>query len=165
MTVASQLTVSASPNAFVPGQEYDLGYNHVVSMLAAEDIPFGAYVAITAESQCELPDSAGEVNPPAGGGIALLDHTKGSPRDGLTVPGYKQGDMVRVLVRGAACVLSEEALAIGDTLFVRQAAGAGGTQKGAFRNDADTASATTPTNLKLHHGGGINQAIVIVNGP
>jgi hypothetical protein len=145
MTTAAQLSVTDAPTILQPGQLFDLGNHDIVSKVCTEDVPFGVFVNISGDT-CELPDTLGEAN--GDGGIALIDPTKGSPRDGLTVPGYKSGDVVRVLRRGRVCILAEEALAVGDTLFVRYATGTG-TQKGAFRNDADTTTAGTPANIKL----------------
>lgn len=155
---AVQTSYTESPAAGAPGQEYDIAFfSDVVSWTADEAIPFGAYVVESREGGCELPDSAGEVTGNKGG-IALIDPTLAS---GV---GYQVGDQVRVMRRGRVFALSEEALAKGDTLFVRQATGAGGSQKGAFRNDADTATATTPTGVSVFKGGAANQVVLELNG-
>lgn len=146
MTVQTNV-LSAAPIG-VPGKEYDCSFSDVVTKIATENIPFGAWVGFTADGVCELPDSAGEVTGAAGGGIALIDHNKGSV-------GYLAGDAVRVMVRGRVFALAEEPLALGDTLFVRHTSGAGGTQKGALRNDADTATASTPALAKVFLGGAL----------
>lgn len=55
---------------------------------------------------------------------------------------YASGDSVDVMETGDVWVQTEGAAAMNGNAFIRQAAGAGGTQRGAVRHDADTASAT-----------------------
>lgn len=154
MSDATQLTYATGPAAGRPGLEFDInGGNDIVSWIADEDVPFGVWVSETVEGHCELPDSSAEITGNKGG-IALIDPAKAS---GV---GYKQGELMRVMRRGRAWVLNEEALAKGDTLFVRFAAGAGGSQKGALRNDADTASAATPAGATLYRAGNIGLAVL-----
>jgi hypothetical protein len=155
MASAVQTAVAVKPAVGAPGLEYDVGFSHVESWIATVAIPFGALVYESAEGKATLPTATGHVT---GGrtGIALIDHSKAS---GV---GYEIGDAVRVLRRGCAFVLNEEALAFGDTLFVRFGDGAGGTVEGSFRNDADTGTASTPPNMQLKKAGGINLAAVMV---
>jgi hypothetical protein len=152
MASAVQTAVAVKPAVGAPGLEYDSSFSDVVSWIATVAIPFGALVYESAEGKATLPTATGNVT---GGrtGVALIDPTKAS---GV---GYEIGDAVRVMRRGRCFVLNEEALAFGDVLFVRFAAGTG-TQLGAFRNDADTATASTPTNMTLLKAGGINLAAV-----
>jgi hypothetical protein len=153
MSDATQLSYSESPAVGRPGMEFDISAaNDVVSWIADEAIPFGVWVSETVEGHCELPDTSAEITTNKGG-IALIDPSKASQA------GYAIGDLVRVMRRGRCFVLSEETLTKGDTLFARFATGTG-TQKGAFRNDADTASAATPTGASLYRGGGINLAVL-----
>jgi hypothetical protein len=150
-----QTAVAAAPAIGVPGQEYDAGFSDVVTKIASEAIPFGAFVAFVAAGACELPDSSGEVTTAGGCGVALLDQTKASQG------GYEAGDAVRVLVRGRAFVLNEEAITHGDAVYVRHTA-AGAEQQGAFRNDADTTDATIPPGMRWFQGGAIGQAVIEV---
>jgi hypothetical protein len=53
---------------------------------------------------------------------------------------YVDGDQVPMVEQGGIWVFTEEAVVDGDPVYVRIASGAGGSQIGAFRNDADTAS-------------------------
>lgn len=145
MATAVQTTVAVNPPIGSPGLEYDTSFSDVVTLIATVAIPFGVLVYESAEGKCALPTLTAHVT--AGNvGIALSDHAKAS---GV---GYEIGDPVRVMKRGRAWVLTEEQLAFGDTLFARFATGTG-TQKGAFRNDADTASASTPPNMRLLRAG------------
>jgi hypothetical protein len=61
---------------------------------------------------------------------------------------YADQESVPVLVRGAVWVETEDACSAGGSVFVRIGAGAGGTQLGAFRSDADTATAVTVTGAR-----------------
>ncbi len=54
---------------------------------------------------------------------------------------YVDGEPCPCLTAGGIWVYSEEAIADGDPVYCRVVAGAGGSVLGAFRNDADTASA------------------------
>lgn len=139
-----QTTITAEPAIGAPGQIYDSGpFHDIVSLIAQEDIPFGAAVRING-MYCELPDNSGEVTGQFG--VALKDASKPAP--GVyttTVGGYKAGDVVSVMKTGRVWISSETALANGAAPFVRFAAGAGGSQQGAWRNDADTATAVQPT--------------------
>lgn len=154
MTTAVQTAVSVNPLAGTPGLEYDDSFSDIVSWIATVAIPFGVLVYESAEGKATLPTATGNVT---GGrtGIALIDHNKPS---GV---GYEIGDAVRVMRRGRCWISTEEALAFGDTLFARFAAGTG-TQKGSFRNDADTATASTPTNMALLRAGATNVAAISV---
>lgn len=153
MATAVQTAVSVNPAVGQPGLEYDDSYSDIVTWIATVAIPFGRLVYESAEGKATLPTATGNVT---GGrtGVALIDHNKAS---GV---GYEIGDAVRVMRRGRCWVANEEALAFGDTLFARFASGAGGTGLGSFRNDADTATASTPTNMTLLRAGGINLAAV-----
>jgi hypothetical protein len=74
--------------------------------------------------------------------------------------GYQIGDVVPVITRGRVFVLAEETVVVTDTPFARFATGTG-TQKGAFRNDADTATAATPANSRFFQGGGTTDPPVL----
>jgi hypothetical protein len=149
---AVQTTVSVNPAAGFPGLEYDDSASDVVTLIATVAIPFGRLVYESAEGKCALPTATGNVT----GGktyIAMIDHNKPS---GV---GYEVGDAVRCMKRGRVWVATEEQLAFGDTLFARFAAGTAATL-GAFRNDADTATASTPTNMSLYKSGSATAAVV-----
>jgi hypothetical protein len=139
-----QTTITAEPAIGAPGQIYDSGpFHDIVSLIAQEDIPFGCAVTINGQ-YCELPDNSGEVTGQLG--VAVKDASKPGP--GVytpTIGGYKAGDVVSVMKSGRIWVATETALANGAAPFVRFAAGAGGSQQGAWRNGADTASAVQPT--------------------
>lgn len=62
---------------------------------------------------------------------------------------YVDGEPVSILRKGDIWVVTEEALSEGDDVYVRITSGAGGSTLGAFRNDADTASAVLVTGAKV----------------
>ncbi len=62
---------------------------------------------------------------------------------------YTPTETVSIVRRGAAYVRAEEAMARGDSIFVRVVAGANGTQRGAIRNDNDSGEAVAATGLVL----------------
>jgi len=77
------------------------------------------------------------------------------------VADYVDFDSVPLMKAGAVWVYSEEAVADGDPVYVRVASGGGGSQLGAFRNDADTASAVLvvgATFTRNSSGAGLAQA-------
>lgn len=154
--MAIQTSVASKAPDGMPGLEYDSMDNDIVTKIAAEIIPFGVGVVFTAEQTCELPDATGEVTGQGGWGVALID-----PNLPTGSTGYQIGDPVRVITRGRVWVLTEEALANTDPPFMRFASGGGGTQKGAFRNDADTATAVqAPNNARVFQGGSTGRAVL-----
>jgi hypothetical protein len=155
-TSAVQTTVPANAPIGLPGDPYPSEEGTVVTKIALEVIPFGVWVSFNTEGKADLPDSTGEVTGVYGGGVALRgkDMPSGST-------GYAIGDAVPVMTRGKVFVLCEETLVVGDTPFARFASGGGGTQLGAFRNDADTATAVAAPNTRFYAGGGTTSPAVL----
>lgn len=82
-------------------------------------------------------------------GVALYDAaTVESSRPLNTLGEYLDGATVGVLRVGAVWVDTEDACLEGTAVYVRIASGAGGSQLGAFRSDADTASAVLVPNAR-----------------
>lgn len=152
MADPTQTSYVDTPPAGRPGQEYDCAFTDIVSWTADEAIPFGAFVCETREGGCELPDSSAEITANKGG-IALIDPTLAS---GV---GYQIGDTVRVMRAGRAFGLVEETIAKGDACFVRFAAQTG-TQKGALRNDVDTASCVVAPGMSVFKAGTVANGVV-----
>jgi hypothetical protein len=67
----------------------------------------------------------------------------------LTEASYVDGEVVPVLEEGLIWVYTEEAVLDRDPVYVRVAAGAGGSVLGAFRNDADSASCVIVTGARF----------------
>jgi hypothetical protein len=161
---ATQTSVPIKPNVGAPGLLYDVSDNvDIITLIAATAIPFGAFVFENADGFCSVPALTGNVTAGTASmrGIAAIDHNKYSGE------GYDIGDAVRVVRRGRIWVLTDAAanLAFNAALFVRFAAGAGGAVLGAFRGDADTATASSPpVSMSVFHGGGVGQCVVEVGG-
>jgi hypothetical protein len=124
-----------------PGQLGDTGPARVESLQLNQGaaLPSGIFVAPSGDQTANL--IAASTTPAAGILLNVFAREPGvnAPLSGITT--WVDGATAPVLVEGAAWVVSEVAFAVNDPVFVRFAAGAGGTQLGAIRKDADTASA------------------------
>lgn len=139
MPVTSYPTAAALAFA---GMIADQAPRHIESAVNKEAaaIPFGIGVKKGAgEDEAALPAAAGDVL----SGIVVHRHdvnTIGSAGWGADA-GVPVDDRFDLLRAGVVMVKVEEAVNQGDKAFVRFAAGAGGTQLGAWRKSADTATA------------------------
>jgi hypothetical protein len=107
-------------------------------------IPFGLAVTKgTADRDVKLPTSTGEASAMVGVAIqpGILPVTSSGD------PSYPVKSPVSVMRKGRVWVKVEEAVVAGDAAFVRFAAGTG-TQLGAFRKSADTATAVAVTGAR-----------------
>lgn len=93
-------------------------------------------------------------------GVVMHSHATVSKEDGLDA-GYAAKETANVIRKGYVWVVIEEDIAVGDAVFYRHAAGTG-TKLGAFRNDADTATATALTNARWVIGGTAAQGIALL---
>lgn len=123
-----------------PGMKHDLRPDYVRSHHNAEagtEIPFGVFVARGVH-----PEAA--VLPAADGaplvGITLHSHVYDVPEQ-MGEIGVKPKNTLNVAANGSVWVRTESAVTPETPVFCRFAAGAGGTQRGAIRGDADTATA------------------------
>jgi len=123
-------SISTTPAAGQPAEQVsDLRSGRVAEVL----IPPGLLVTPgTAPTQLKLPTSAAEVI--KGLGVSVLMKISESG------PNFQIGDAVLYLEEGEIWVAVEAAVTDGSDVYVRFANGAF-TQKGAFRGDADTATA------------------------
>ena len=125
------------------GQLADLNDNEAVSgnLEGAINIPFGIGLKKgAADDGYVVPSGSTDVC----NGISV--HTHAIDNIGLSglspaTAGIQPGEMFTVLRRGYIYVKVEEAVVRGDPVFMRYAAGAGGTILGSFRKSADTATA------------------------
>lgn len=131
------------PVAF-EGQLADINnYRMVTGVLeGAANIPFGVGLKKGAASD------DGYLSPSAAGdlieGISVHSHSRDNRGFSSLLPadaGVSPGQNFNVLRSGSIYVKVEQAVTAHDVVFCRYAAGAGGTQLGAFRKDADTATA------------------------
>lgn len=136
----------------LPGQKYGTAHNEsVVTRVVEADMRFGVGVAKgTATDKVKAPAAAGDAAATfVGVTVADLDH---NPRalegkaDGIAIP---SGDVASIAEAGKVYVVVEVDVVQGDAAFMRHAAGAGGTILGAFRKDADTATAAALKGAKF----------------
>ena len=131
-----------SPAIGFAGQLVDVSPHFIASAINREvaPIPFGvALKKGTNEDEALLPVATTDVL----AGIAVHRHdvnTIGSSA-WSTAAGIPVGDRFDLLKEGVIYVKVEEAVVQGDKAFVRFLTGAGGTQLGAWRKSADTATA------------------------
>lgn len=139
--MAIQTTVSNDPTIAVEGMFAEGGPRDIISKKAAVAIMNGRFVTQgTADDQCKLPTVTGDVTgKPLG--LAVYDASLTPAWPASTGEPYPIGSGVSILRKGRAWVKVEEAVAPFDPVFVRFAAGGGGTALGAFRKSADTATA------------------------
>lgn len=143
------------------GLKYDIGNASTLSYTADAEINFGsAVVAGSDENHVKLPAASSDKFL----GIALRTQAMIPNADGSS--SYKAKDAVSVLSQGRVYVKVEEAVAAGDSVFVRYASGVGGSVPGLFRNDADTSTAFELTRARFIAGadaGGL--AVIEINLP
>lgn len=99
--------------------------------------------------------------------VGILVHTQAQENPSLAGDlGVDQLEVASVLRRGRIWVRVEEAVSVGDPVFFRHTAGAGGSEIGAFRNDADTASCDQVTSAAWLQGSdGAGIALLELNIP
>lgn len=132
-----QTAYSAEQALAFEGQRADLGLINVISK-AAEDsaIDFGRAVCQgTGDNQCLLATATG------GKFLGVSEFTNAGVANASDVLQYEENTEVNIVNFGYVWVICEDGCVPGDDAFFRHTAGAGGTTIGAFRTDADTASA------------------------
>lgn len=103
----------------------------------------------------KLPAAAADVTKPGAMGITFLDSTREGGDD------YPAARPIGVIRRGRVWVLAESAVARWTHPFVRYAAGAGGTELGSFRANADTASAAELTHAIFLTDAGAGELVLV----
>jgi len=130
---------------------------------AGAAVGFGVMVrrdAANPEDQFDIFSATGQAP------VGILVHTHAQENPALAGDlGVDLLEPASVLRRGRIWVRVEEAVAVGDDVFFRHTAGTG-TEIGAFRNDADTASCDQITNAQWLQGStGAGVALLEVNIP
>ena len=121
-------------------QDPTLGY------LLAADAPAGVFVCPSSTAQgCKVPTSAAEVLQSLG---VLVWSASELPPSDTTTNDYASGTVVPVANKGDIWAVCEEAMAVTDDVYVRRGTGTG-SQLGAVRNDADTATCTLLPNVRV----------------
>ena len=129
-----QTAYTTLPAIGIPGTLASNRPADIKTKVAGEALTPGTYVVYNASGQAVNP-SAAHTAATRGGIVMRSMYTQ---NDGAVA----QGDSVDIGETGDFWVQTEGAAAMNGNAFIRQAAGAGGTQRGAIRHDADTASAT-----------------------
>lgn len=99
--------------------------------------------------------------------VGVLVHTQAQQNPDLAGDlGVDLLEPASVLRRGRIWVAVEEAITVGDDVYFRHTAGGGGSEIGAFRNDADTATCDQVTNAQWLQGStGAGVALLELNIP
>lgn len=119
-------------------------------------IPFGCAVAYGTANALLSPRDYVPMKLPAGStdkilGVLIHDmaHEASYPFGTSSPTGVAVGDLGSIAQKGRVYVPCEQNVTPADPVFVRYAAGAGGSQLGAFRKDADTATAVALSGAKF----------------
>lgn len=161
----SQTAHTQDPAEAFEGMEADNSpVKERLSGQATEIIPFGRFVSADdvqdSPHTVVLPSTSGEITDGHGLGVAVADvsHQEGPT---LGVNQYAIGEAVPVLRRGRIHVIVEDAVtAVGTPAFVRFASGATA-NLGAFRTDADTATAVAFPGARFMTLAGIGELSIL----
>lgn len=152
--MAPQLSYSIDlPAVSFPGQPADLAMKDALTGLAvAAALPYGVLVVKDLSNTsgfklaAKLPSASTDITV-AGSilGVVMADQAR-SQDPSVATAQYPRYSAVPAMRYGRIWVQVEEAVVAGDQAFARFASGAGGTQLGAFRKSADTATAAAVPN-------------------
>lgn len=141
-----QTTYSQTIAPGFPGLIWDEGHHSMktaaIQAEASEEIAFGTFVARAASTDRLLKPKALRLAASSDYifGAVLHSHSYNRETD-LGTLGLKPKTVMDILEVGVLWMLAEEDVLATDAVYARYATGAGGTIRGALRNDADTASA------------------------
>lgn len=144
-----QLVYNEEMSQAYAGMLADSSDRNILSRLVedAAGLKAGLFVSAgTLKEQIIVPTSAAEITGLAGQGVCMMETSKEPARTAAAIAAasdYDVQDSVNIVRKGAIWVLCDDGATIlpFTQAFVRFAAGGGGTELGAFREDADTASA------------------------
>ena len=138
-------TTYAEQEAGFAGMLYGTGPKQVESFVQGEasaEVPFGAVVAQGTAGSAGTPDKAILMVDANSVPVGVLIHSHAYNRETqLGTTGVKPTNVIDVMRKGRIYALFEGSVTKGNNAFIRHTAGVGGSQKGALRADADTASA------------------------
>jgi hypothetical protein len=148
-----QTSYSATLSPGFPGLTFESARNTDTAATQSEasaEVPFGVFVARAATPDALLRPRLLQL---AASGDAILGatlHSHAYNREtDLGATGVKPQVVMDVRVAGTLWMLCEEDMAVTDAVYARYATGAGGSTRGALRNDADTASARLVKGARL----------------
>lgn len=143
----SQTSYALNTQLGKEGQIADFGkQNDLVSKVDIADaggVPVGKMLIMDASGadRAKLPAASGDIAIALLAGIAVLSQTLESQLPAGSAAIWPKNYEIPVMRKGRVLVKPEVSVNVGDPVFIRYASGAGGTQVGAFRKDADTATA------------------------
>ena len=143
----AQTSYLKNPVLGIAGGIADSGsLGHIESKASEEAAAFPFGVAVVAgtdpDVQVLLPTAAAKIE-----GVAVHEHI--APVVDANGALVQPDKMLGVMNVGRIFVLVEDAVTPASSVFVRIATGAGGSQKGAFRSDADTATALAASGMRF----------------
>lgn len=149
------------PRGFAGTKRSDTRYLSAVSTEASAEIPFGCGVVmdkaagqLTNRQAVKLPTAATDTFV----GVAIRGHMADTLM-GTTISGPKPGVGFNVAFDGEVLVKVESAVVKGNRAFMRFATGAGGSQLGIFRADADTNTAVELKGAEFMESGAANSFV------
>ncbi len=95
-------------------------------------------------------------------GFSVRKHTQTNAYNSTVDPVYEIGDSLAILNFGYIVVEAESDVVKGGNVFIRYAAGAGGTVLGSVRADADTASAVEVSTVKFAESASAGDLVRVV---
>ena len=129
------------------------------SKIAEGNIKFGRAVVAGTNAKIQVKTPVGAT--PKFLGVAVRDLARENFLDGEERTYYKEKDTLSILRSGYINVEIEAPVSIGDPVFYRHTAGAGGTELGIFRNDDDTATCAEIKGARFEFAGDANSVVVI----
>ena len=155
-----QLNHNSVPAIAYPGTRYGLSTTRTTISRICETAAgarAGTYMVPGTDGELQAVEvaSTGQISSGLGFGVVAYDMTKEPARTAAAIAAgneYDTLDALPIITKGKVWVLCDAGAVItaNSLAFVRFVTGAGGTQRGAFRQDVDTASA-----IGLPNGSGI----------
>lgn len=156
-----QTTYSAEPDIGFPGQPADTGFKDDISRMVEETdgIEPGLVVlrGTDPDTQARLPVT-GDSDSSEVLGVSLRSHHAFGSTGDDTYPDSRPMPIRRI---GRVKVVCEDAFTPDDAVFFRKETGAGGSQPGQVRTDADTATALAWTSAKFANSGGAGDIAIL----
>lgn len=150
--------------AITPGTPGDAGFVRVESWTNGQgtDLPAGLLVSKKASTEGSFDLGTTSTDPVAG--VIIHSHSRGIGHSGDELAAgcsVAAAASCELMAEGAIYVTFEQAMTPDDLVFVRYASGAGGTQLGSVRKDADTATARRCKGARVIKGAGAGEAGII----
>lgn len=133
----------------------DLTLTTVVS--EEQVIPFGRFVCrdeAHGDDYCRLPRLSTDIDGSCFG--VAVSHTAQSGTDG-----WEHGSSVTILNKGRVWMTAEDAVTLGDAVYVRYTANGTGKDVGQVRSDADTSKAAALTRAKFASTAGAGELVLV----